>query len=426
MRDEGGALAARSPGRRLAVQVVTLRYPPYVGGGFELLTQDLVRALRARGHRVRVLTARGAGFEDEGVTGALLPALEAGVDPFERSFRASSAERFALHFFRLANYRATLHALEADPADACLFLNLGLLSLAPLVAARHRSVPAVGYVADPWPLNHWLLSWPRIDGRLVKPGRYKLLEWFWRGFRDLVGIQRLLVASAHLARRFEAGGIDRQALEVVHVPIPPDLEALAARVETLRRAPAEPLRVVCLSSFWKGKGQDVLIEAVRRARAEGAPIECVLAGAVVDAAFRAELEARVRAAGMEGVVSFVHGLGRAQVSRLLARSHVFALPSTWEEPFSQAALEAMAHGVCPLVSDAGGSPEAVTHLAEGWIARAGDARAFSAALSALAADEALRTRLAGAARLRVNARHAHAGFVDRIEAELEAAALDAP
>ncbi len=406
------------PARSLRVLALTLRYPPYVRGGYELLTRDAVEALRARGHRVQVLVGRGQRFASgAGVIAALEPALDGAEDLFERSFRASNPERFALHFYRHANYRATLRALDATQADALFFFNLGLVSLAPLVAARHREVPTLGFVSDPWPLNHWLLSWPspREDGTVRKEFLRASLERAWRGFRELVGLGPLLVASHHLAGRLAEGGVPREELEVVHLGVSPDLAELAERVQIRVRAPGEPLRVVCLSSYWKGKGQDVLLAALGLAREHAAPIECVFAGAEENAAFRAELEVDVRARGLSGVVEFCSALDRGDVFELLARCHVLVLPSVWQEPFSLAVLEGMVHGLAIVASDAGGSPEALEHLVSGWIVAAGDAQALAQALEHLARDESLRLRLARAARERARSAFTHAAFVDRLE-----------
>ena len=94
----------------LSILAVTLRYPPYVAGGYELLTRDAVEALRARGHAVTVLAGRGSRFEGvEGVLPWLAPELEQNgraADLFELSFRGANTDRFQLHFFTLANYRA--------------------------------------------------------------------------------------------------------------------------------------------------------------------------------------------------------------------------------------------------------------------------------------------------------------------------------
>ena len=107
------------------ILAVTLRYPPYAGGGYELLARDAVEALRSRGHAVSVLCGAGQRFaRDDGVRPWLAPALDGAPDLFRRSSEASNAERFRLHFLRLANYQATLRAIDRDAPDALLFFNL--------------------------------------------------------------------------------------------------------------------------------------------------------------------------------------------------------------------------------------------------------------------------------------------------------------
>ncbi len=420
MNDAGPRSSSELGGssRPLRILALTLRYPPYVRGGYELLTRDAVEALRARGHRVQVLVGRGQKYSPEaGVIASLEPALDGAEDLFERSFRASNPERFALHFYRHANYRATLRALDATQADALFFFNLSLVSLAPLLAARHREIPTLGFVSDPWPLNHWLLAWssPREDGTVRKMLLRAYLERAWRSFRELVGLGPLLVASHHLAGRLAEGGVPREELDVVHLGVSPDLAQLAERVPIRVRAPGEALRVVCLSSYWKGKGQDVLLAALALARDRAARIECVFAGAEENALFRSELEAEARARGLSSAVDFCSALDRGGVSELLAKCHVLVLPSVWQEPFSLAVLEGMVHGLAIVVSDRGGSPEALEHLVSGWIVAAGDASALAQALERLAGDESLRLRLARAARERARSAFNHAAFIDRLE-----------
>ena len=63
----------------LSILAVTLRYPPYMEGGYELVARDTVEELRARGHEVTVLSARGQLLEGmEGVLAWLEPDLEDG------------------------------------------------------------------------------------------------------------------------------------------------------------------------------------------------------------------------------------------------------------------------------------------------------------------------------------------------------------
>jgi len=417
-------LKAEAP---LSILAVTLRYPPYVAGGYELLTRDAVEALRARGHAVTVLAGRGSRLEGvAGVLPWLAPELEQDgrlADLFELSFRGSNLNRFRLHFFRLANYTATKRAIAEVVPDVLLFFNLGLVSLAPLVAARNLGLPTVGYVADPWPTNHWLAAWRGELGSSSKAARLQLLTHLWHGFRELVRLGPLLTCSAHLARTLAADGLAAEDLEVLPLGLPPDVAAAAetSPVPVLRepgRREAGPLRVACISSLWRGKGQHVLLEAVRLARAAGSDVEVVFAGASADAAYLRRLRDLAEKDELAGAVTFAGELDRDDLSELLRSVHVLALPSLWEEPFGLATLEGMAHGLAVLTSDTGASPELVTDGETGLVLAAGNEAAWSEALQALERDEPYRARLAANGREHVRAVMSHERFVDGLEAAL--------
>jgi len=78
---------------------------------------------------------------------------------------------------------------------------------------------------------------------------------------------------------------------------------------------------------------------------------------------------------------------------LVSGADLFVMPSR-HEALCRALLEAMAQGVCPLVSDAGGMKEAVRHAEDGWVVPREDVAALAAAIRQLHADPDLRLRLA--------------------------------
>src|SRR6185503_3069047 len=90
---------------------------------------------------------------------------------------------------------AAQRALARTAADALLFLNLSQVSLAPVLAARLRSVPTLGWIGDPWPLNHWLVAWRASPSAAAKRTRIAFLETRWRSFRASVNLGRMLAAS---------------------------------------------------------------------------------------------------------------------------------------------------------------------------------------------------------------------------------------
>ncbi len=408
---------AADDAERMRVLAVTLRWPPFVAGGYELFTRETVLALREHGHEVTVLCGRATGLcGEEGVLPWLLPAIDGDADLFARSQEAPNAERFRLHFLRLANWSATLRALETSRADVLFFFNLGLASLAPVLAARCRGVPTLGYVGDLWPLCHWVSAW-RDRSADEKPLRLAALTRAWRVFRGLVGMGRMCVPSRFVAERLVEDGIP--AIDVLVLPhgLGPDMDERARRVSPRPRAAGEPLRVISSSMLWSGKGQHVLLEACARAAEGGVDLEVALAGSGPKD-YRRKLEELASSPALSGRVRFLGMLSKDELSGELAAAHVFAFPSLWGEPFGLATLEAMAHALPALASDAGATPEIVRDGREGLLVPAGDVDALARGLERLFRDEGLRSQLGGAARERVRSDFGHEPFLDGIEREL--------
>lgn len=86
---------------------------------------------------------------------------------------------------------------------------------------------------------------------------------------------------------------------------------------------------------------------------------------------------------------------------------------------SFALLEAMAHGLCPIVADGTGNAETVGDA--GAVFPAGDVAAMSALLARLAADPDARIRLGTAARARVRAEFGIERFLAGTREQYEAA-----
>jgi glycosyltransferase involved in cell wall biosynthesis len=112
-----------------------------------------------------------------------------------------------------------------------------------------------------------------------------------------------------------------------------------------------------------------------------------------------EVRAAVRAAGVDDAVEVRGWQSPVERDLLMRASQVFLLPS-YEEGLPMAMLEAMAHGLAPVVSPVGGIPNVVGDGVEGLLVEPGDTVALSDALRRLVDDPDLRTRIAGATRAR--------------------------
>ena len=87
------------------------------------------------------------------------------------------------------------------------------------------------------------------------------------------------------------------------------------------------------------------------------------------------------------------------VERLIPLAHVLLMPSETES-FGLVALEAMACGVAPIATRAGGVPEVITHGENGFMETPGDVTAQAERAVELLTDEALHQRITAAGRVR--------------------------
>jgi phosphatidylinositol alpha-1,6-mannosyltransferase len=283
-------------------------------------------------------------------------------------------------------------------------------SLARRIDTLAREVDARVILLDPWlPLGQLgprLRAAPYVvivhGAEVTVPGRLPGSRQL--GARVLRGAAAVVAAGRYPAR--EAARAAGRELRGVVVPPGVDVDRFRPLAPPTRAATrkafgldADRPLVLGVSRLVPRKGFDVLIDAMA-----GLPdVQLAIAGAGRD---RQRLEARAERRGISSRVRF---LGRVSdddsFPRLYASADVFAVPcrDRWggleAEGFGIVFLEAAAAGVPVVAGRSGGSHEAVVDGDTGFVveSRALDVRA---AIGALLADDALRTRMGIAARVR--------------------------
>jgi glycosyltransferase involved in cell wall biosynthesis len=165
-------------------------------------------------------------------------------------------------------------------------------------------------------------------------------------------------------------------------------------------SPAPPLRVALVARMLWSKGIDTAVEAVRRARANGAAVELSLYGAPDPSNRRAIPEATLRDWSRDGITW--HG-ATTDVAGAYAAHHVACLPSRGGEGLPRTLLEAAACGRALVTTDVPGCRTLVRDGIEGVVVPPADPAALAAALERLAADPTLVARMGAAARARIEA-----------------------
>jgi glycosyltransferase involved in cell wall biosynthesis len=157
--------------------------------------------------------------------------------------------------------------------------------------------------------------------------------------------------------------------------------------------PHDAFVVAMVANMRPVKGADLLVRAAL-ACTDLKDVHWVLMGHVRDRQIT-RLAADARLADRLHLVGF-----HPRASNLVSAADVFVMPSR-AEALCVALLEAMEHGICPVVSDAGGMKEAVRDGQDGLVFPREDWRTLADCVRRLHADDALRLRLGASAQQRI-------------------------
>lgn len=351
-------------------------YPPHHLGGYELVWQAAVRALRACGHQARVLATTDRFGDDA-----------AGEDPdvhreLRWYWRDHEFPRLPLgQRYRLERHNRSVlirHLTELRP-DVVSWWSMGGMSLSLLTQVRRAGVPAVGWVND-----DWLLYAPEVDqwshlwGRLGPARSLSALTGAPCG--PTLGDAARWVFCSETVRTTAARRIDLADTAVLYQGVAPEFEPAPER--------AWEGRLLYAGRLDSRKGLLTLVDAL--SRVERATLRILGDG---DERFRTELRDRIEALRLGDRVMLEPGVSRRELAAAYAACDAVVFPVEWSEPWGLVPLEAMAVGRPVVATGRGGSSEYLEHERNALLFAAGDPAALAAAVERLEADPALRARL---------------------------------
>jgi glycosyltransferase involved in cell wall biosynthesis len=238
---------------------------------------------------------------------------------------------------------------------------------------------------------------------------------------------RLLTVSRAAQEFHVAGGLAAHKVHVLYNGV--DLDEFRPRPASgnlhreLALAP-EMLLIGTIGQIALRKGQDVLAQAAAKLAGQLPHAHYVIVGErFSDKEESRRFEADLHVAVGGPLAGRFHFLGyRDDVSRLLNDLTLLVHPAR-QEPLGRVLLEAAAAGVAVVATDVGGTPEIFPSDSQSArLVPPGDVDALAAAIAELAADPALRCRLAAAARRRAqeafDIRHTAAALIEHYRALL--------
>ena len=232
-----------------------------------------------------------------------------------------------------------------------------------------------------------------------------------RGDRDLTGqgMKNLLRITDHLvdAVVVNCQWMKRYLVQEEHVPDHKiRLCYNAVELERYRRRygpPSDGLSVGTVCALRPEKGVDTLIRAFAAVRRAG--VRLVIVGSGPE---EGKLRSLCAELGVEEACQFEPAT--TDVTEWLSRIDIFVLPSR-SEALSNALMEAMACGCCPVASRVGGNPELIEHGENGLLFQVDDSSELAAHLLQLLTDEPRRKRMAAAAFTKMSAEFSSENFI---------------
>jgi glycosyltransferase involved in cell wall biosynthesis/GT2 family glycosyltransferase len=399
---------------------VGVRWPP------ETFIQNKLSRLAARGMRVTVASSMAPDHPAQALAGIDLVRMPYWKESRLSQARGAAQDAMKLLIRRPARLRAALRAAAGPLCPPRLRHPWGRLKMAREILALARLEPDI--VHFEWesaalrflPLTE-LFGCPMVmscRGGNISIGPHSQTQRHWVArlpvaFRSAAAVHCVSDATRERALLH---GLPAAKASVIRPALDADFFCPAADAATDDQG---VLRLVDVGWLLWLKGWEYALEVIARLVADGIPVRFEIVAKDPDPDYhepsdRVRIEHTIEDLGLEDHVR-VHGRASAeQVREHLRRAHVL-LHASLTEGIPNAVLEAMACAVPVVVTDAGGTREAVRDGVEGFVRAPRDVAGLAEAVKRLWRDPELRRRMGAAGRARVTSEFSLADQVHAFE-----------
>ena len=393
----------------MRVLVLSNLYPPNVVGGYERLCFDVTAALAEAGHEMVVLTSRFGGLVADYPGQRILRQLDllTGATIYE-AYAGTPEQRNAVNQSNLRTLHTVLKEVQADVVFAwnLFFFDASLLQA--LEQSRFRTIVML--------TDNWLLV--MRDGAFVQryfqdfvhgdqvfvpppPPRRSLGQSLRRlvGRAPPPGLEAIFGAS-FVRDLYAAGGSVFGRHRVIHNGVKQIGHAAVPGTDRTQLVTPGTLRLLFAGRLVDLKGAHTAVAAMDLldpAQFGVHGVELTIVGDTQDTAYMERLNAAIAASGRAACIQLLPSVPEDHLPALFNAYDIYLFPSLYE-PFSLTLIHAMALGIPTIASDTGGNPEIVRDGESGLLFRKGDPASLAATITRMAANAALRGRLAASGR----------------------------
>ena len=359
------------------MKVLGLCLSPGVGG-LELYVLREMLELQRRGHRCIAVTAR------ESMLARKFSAT--GID----SFHIKPLNR---HFPLMAAWRLA-QVIDREKIDIIHVSWAKDLNLAALAKRISNKKPRLLFT------RHMGLTRSKQD---------LLHRWFYQQIDKYLCVSTMVESQArqHL-------GLADEKIQLLHLGVKaandlqPDRNAFY-RKYGLRQA---RLNIAVFGRIEEGKGQHIIVAAVKRLIANGLDVSLTIIGHIVNLDYQRDLLAGVEKDGVTASIRFIPFIENATDS--MPNFDVIAL-TTYEETFGLVLIEAMRAGVAVIGTAAGGVLDIIENDESGLLVEPKNVAALAEAIETLYGDTRKRKRLAENGKRKADQQFCEAKHFDQLE-----------
>ena len=178
------------------------------------------------------------------------------------------------------------------------------------------------------------------------------------------------------------------------------------------------LNIAVFGRIEEGKGQHIIIDAVKKSLKEDKDISLTMIGHTMDVSYQLALENNIESNSLSGFIRFLDFLDNA--TSYMSCFDVVVL-STHCETFGLVLIEAMRAGVVVVGTNAGGVPEIIEDGISGYLVEPRNVNDMQGAINKLYSSPDIRKKMAAAGKMRADTIFSNDVHYPKLEAFLELA-----
>ena len=334
-------------------------YPPFFEGGYEISVKESMDYLINKGYEVYILCGnKGTEYNSSNNAKLFLPEEPKRILHY---IDYSNPSFFDKHNVEKHNYHATINALSAIQPHLVYFGNQKAISIAPVLAVQKLKFPRVFDIGDIWPD-----SYIKSD---LKSRMYRFLKMILPGtIGGHIHLDPIIVVSYWMRREMAQRYKSKRIYQIPRgIDLPPE------NTRVLKK----PLRFIFAGRIEPNKGLDLCIQATSRVLAEYQDF-CIDVYGEEDPIYANKCKDQINKFHLQQQIRF---LGKTQnIHNVLPQYDVLLMPTMAKEAFGRIIIEAMAHSLIVIATDAYGPKEILLSKQNGILFKRGSAAALATAI----------------------------------------------